>query len=71
MAVEVASGPPFRAGTAKKLFEGRYGRIGYDVMPDGRFVMLKPTSAEPAQPSEIHIVQNWLEDLRRRVPLPK
>jgi hypothetical protein len=43
--------------------------LGYDVLPDGRFIMLKPVGGE-VQPNEIHIVQNLFDELRRRVPLP-
>jgi hypothetical protein len=41
----------------------------YDVAPDGRrFLMLKPAPvAEEA--SELHVIVNWFDDLRRRVPL--
>jgi Tol biopolymer transport system component len=42
----------------------------YDVMPDGRFLVLRPaqqtaTSGTPTQ--EIHVVLNWFEDLRQRM----
>ena len=71
MTVDVQTTPAFRAGTPKMLFEGHYAQIGFDATPDGRFIMLKPEGSAPAQSNEIHIVQNWFEELRRRVPLPK
>jgi hypothetical protein len=32
--------------------------------------MLKP-SATAGDSTEIHVIVNWFDDLRRRVPLPK
>jgi Tol biopolymer transport system component/tRNA A-37 threonylcarbamoyl transferase component Bud32 len=40
---------------------------GYDVLPDGRFVMVR--SAAPADIREIVVVQNWFEALKRRAPV--
>ncbi|MBZ5576780.1 MAG: hypothetical protein LAP40_09505 [Acidobacteriia bacterium] len=55
----------FRAGTPKMLFD----KPGfYDVAPDGkRFLLLKPVAA-PDQQTEVHVVLNWVEEVRRRVP---
>ena len=69
MAVDVETWAAFRAGAARVLFE----RVSsdYDVAPDGtRFLMLKP-SATAGDSTEIHVIVNWFDDLRRRVPLPK
>jgi len=79
MAVDVQTTPAFGAGAPKVLFEGRYfdGRsvetgaysASYDVSPDGkRFLMLKPPAAQNAGPGQLHVVVNWFEELRRRVP---
>jgi Tol biopolymer transport system component len=69
MAVDVETGTAFRAGAARVLFEK--ASSGYDVAPDGkRFLMLKP-SATARESAEIHVIVNWFDDLRRRVPLPK
>jgi len=65
----------FAAGTPKVLFEGRneatvgFGfRSNYDVSPDGqRFLMVKPSEDQPA-PTQINVVLNWFEELKRRVP---
>jgi Tol biopolymer transport system component len=68
MAVDVEAGAAFRAGAARQLFE--IGSGDYDVAPDGkRFLMLKP-SALSAEATELHVILNWFDDLRRRVPLP-
>ena len=69
MAVDVETGAAFRAGAARVLFEK--ASSDYDVAPDGkRFLMLKP-SATAGESTEIHVIVNWFDDLRRRVPLPK
>ncbi len=57
------------------LFKGPYsvffrgsGLVGYDVAPDGqRFVMLQ--HPDPAS-SQINVVLNWFEELKRLVPTP-
>jgi serine/threonine-protein kinase len=74
MAVDIATQPGFAAGTPRKLFEGRYELApvpinDYDVSPDGqRFLMVKPTEQEQAAPTQINVVLNWFEELKRRVP---
>jgi hypothetical protein len=71
MAVDVELGPTFRATKPRVLFQGRY-QAGYDVAPDGqRFLMVKPPAEAPTQLDKLHIVVNWSEELRRRVPLGK
>ncbi len=64
---------PVWARNARELFFGMsgggFGHVDYDVSPDGRFVMV----VRPAQPStarRLVVVQNWLEELRQRVPRP-
>jgi len=43
----------------------------YDVMPDGqRFVMIDDSEAAPP-PTQLVLVQNWHEELRRLVPTDK
>jgi hypothetical protein len=40
----------------------------YDVSPDGqRFLMVKASEQEQAS-TQINVVLNWLEELKRRVP---
>jgi Tol biopolymer transport system component/predicted Ser/Thr protein kinase len=70
MAVDVETGAAFRAGAPKMLFEKVAS--DYDVAPDGkRFLMLKPSAIAADSTSELHVILNWFDDLRRRVPLPK
>jgi hypothetical protein len=76
MAVTVNLQPGFLAGKPLALFEGPWlstrGTIqNYDVSPDGkRFLMLR--AAEEDQGAQrIVVVQNWLEDLKRRTAAGK
>ena len=49
---------------------GQYGR-SYDISPDGkRFVMIKRRgSGEAASTASVTVVLNWVEELKRRLPL--
>ena len=72
MAVKVTTQPTFRAGTPSLLFEGQYHhepgwRTNYDITPDGqRFLMIQ--LGEGARPTQINVVLNWFEELKRLVP---
>ena len=60
---------PYRGGPNLLLFEKVSS--DYDVAPDGRrFLMLKP-AATNADTGELHVILNWFDDLRRRVPLER
>ena len=41
--------------------------VSWDLAPDGRFLVIKP-SADDSDPSELRIVLNWFEELKRLVP---
>jgi Tol biopolymer transport system component len=77
MAVEITTQPGFAAGKPRVLFEGQYEPTtatfpSYDVSRDGqRFLMLKPSEQEAAAPTQINVVLNWFEELKRRVPTGK
>ena len=44
----------------------------FDVSRNGqRFLMLKPVEQEQASPSQINVVLNWTEELKRLVPTGK
>ena len=74
MAVVITTEPTLSAGKPRMLFEGRYLRsdfpqtgMAYDVSPDGqRFLMVKPGEEVNNQ---INVVQNWFEELKRKVPV--
>jgi Tol biopolymer transport system component len=74
MAVDIAAQPGFVAGKPRMLFEGQYQPTpvtfpNYDVTSDGqRFLMLKPTEQAQAAPTQINVVLNWFEELKRKVP---
>ena len=82
VAVPVTSGPAFRVGNPKALFQGSYvpanhvyGNLElspWDISPDGkRFLMMKEvgsTASSAVGPRKIHIVVNWFEELKQRVP---
>jgi dipeptidyl aminopeptidase/acylaminoacyl peptidase len=73
MAVAITTQPSFSAGKPKMLFEAPYLALAttvpsYDVAPDGeRFLMMK-TGQATLSSTQINIVQNWFEELKRRVP---
>ena len=72
MAVPVRLEPEFNAEKPKILFEDRFETVqsyvrNYDVSPDGkRFVMIQREHQSP--PTEIVVVLNWFEELKRLVP---
>jgi serine/threonine-protein kinase len=77
MAVDIATQPSFAAGKPRMLFQGPYERSpatspNYDVSPDAqRFLMLKPADTGESGPTQINVVVNWFEELKRRVPTEK
>jgi serine/threonine protein kinase len=80
MAVRIDTSSTFKAEKPRILFQKMFvvgdssGRT-WDISPDGkRFLMIKqpvPTDAEAAVngPRRMNIVINWLEELKRRVPV--
>ena len=79
MAVPITPGQQLAIGTPRTLFRmrdpsaeegfevGTTRGVAYDVSPDGsRFLMMK-TPAPPAY-TEIVVVQNWFEELKRLAP---
>lgn len=75
MAVPVTMQPTFSAGRPAMLFEGDYlaspfpaTGVTYDVTRDGqRFLMIK--DVESAAATQINVVVNWFEELKRLVPV--
>jgi serine/threonine-protein kinase len=74
MAVPIRSITPFRAGNPLQLFKGPYfaalnGRT-YDVTADGqRFLAIKEAAAQASAGQQLLVVENWFEELKRRVPV--
>ena len=76
MAVPITSQATFAAGVPRLLFTSEFestgtGTSGYDVSLDGRrFLMIQST--EPDQPAtQVSVVINWFEELRRLVPVAR
>ena len=73
--VDVTIGDSFSHGVLRTLFEFNYvGALttrAYDVTPDAeRFLVTNDILPTGADVDEIHIIQNWFEELKARVPLP-
>jgi serine/threonine-protein kinase len=69
MAVDIQTEPEFRPMKPKVLFVGSYKPSsyffrGFDVAPDGRFLMAKRQETT----TQVNIIFNWVEELKRRVP---
>ena len=77
-AVALTTLPVPRVTTATDLpirgFRPVAGYRDYDILPNGReFLMVLPVAQAPAGPPprpRIHIVLNWFEELKARVPIP-
>jgi len=78
MVVDVQTQPTFSAGKPRLLFEAPqaavlpFGGTGpdYSVSADGqRFLMVRPREQAQASLTQINVVMNWFEELKRRVPL--
>jgi hypothetical protein len=52
------------------VFSGSYSRPNYDVFPDGSLLMLKPADQEQ-KVTQINVVLNWSEELKRTLPTKK
>ena len=74
MAVTIETEPTFSAGAPQMLFstEGYMGSVSaanYDTHPDGeRFLML--TGDSGSAPTQVILVENWFEEIKRLVPIP-
>jgi Tol biopolymer transport system component len=46
-------------------------RRSYDVAPDGRFLMIQPEGGanQPVESDSIVVIENWIEEVKRRVPI--
>ena len=75
MAASVETTPAFVATQQRELFSGPYLQSSgfrshtYDIAPDGeRFLMIRESENDTRE-GEIILVQNWLEELKRLVPV--
>ncbi len=76
MAVSFITEPDLRIGKPRLLFEGKYkgswpwGR-NYDIAPDGKRFIMITDEEEKQMPTQINVVLNWFEELKRLVPTGK
>ena len=73
MAVDLSTEPNFTVGRPRELFKGKYGGTlpvrSYDVTNDGqKFLMIQDVSPPREPVTQIQIVLNWFEELKRLVP---
>lgn len=73
MAATITTTPSFSIGTPRRLFQGDFTDSSesrsYDVSADGRrFIMVQPHEQPPLPVSQIVVVQNWSEELKRIAP---
>jgi hypothetical protein len=73
MAVTVTTQPALTFGVPKRLFAGRYlvnvPARAYDVTGDGQhFFLLQERERPPDVITQMIVVQNWHEELKRLVP---
>jgi hypothetical protein len=75
MAVEIQTGPPFRAGHPEPLFNLTGAGVNlrsWDVAADSRrFLVMRPPEAAMKTGSTLLVVTDWFEDLVRRVPVKR
>jgi hypothetical protein len=72
-AVPVTVGRTFSAGEPREMFTGSFitlvGPTGFDVSLDGQRLLMAEPLDPPRQPvTRLHVVLNWLEELKRLVP---
>ena len=73
MSVTVTTQPVFRAGTPRVLFEARFAGTtadasSYDVARDGQRILAVRPGENETEPTQLHVVLEWFEDVKRRVP---
>ncbi len=71
VAVDFSDGFDFQP--PERLFEGNFLRSfqppSYDVAPDGRFLMIRPDGEGNQTRQRVVVVQNWIEEVKERVPV--
>lgn len=68
-----SSAPSELRRSGKRTFDRPYPRTDlpireYDVTPDGRRFLLLHEDRPPIKVTEMILVQNWVEELKKRVP---
>ena len=76
MAVSVTADDTFAFTTPESL-PRRFGLSPpadprtYDILPDGRILGINTSDAGATAVREIHVVQNWFNELEAKVPIPR
>jgi Tol biopolymer transport system component/predicted Ser/Thr protein kinase len=74
MAAEISGKDGSVVGASRTLFEGPYlvtfPSRSYDVMPDGRFLLVRNRTPPDQKVTQLNVVLGWGEELKRRVPKP-
>ena len=68
MAVDVRTDRELSLGKPGELFERSSPRRQYDVDKDGQRFVMADTSVSRKAPTQLILVQNWAEELKRLVP---
>jgi len=74
---DVQTKPSFSVGRPRLLFENRRLSVinpvrGYDIsLDDQSFLMVKSEEREPRPMTEMILIQNWFEEIKRLVPTGK
>jgi serine/threonine-protein kinase len=74
MAASITTNPRFRAGAAQVFLEWNYEEGSYlwspnfDIAPDGKSLVFVKADEEWGRATEIRVVFNWFEELKRLVP---
>ena len=71
MAVDIRTSPEFAKEAPRVIFQGEYlqtpGR-SFDVSADGQRFLVMKGSETPSGPTQLNVVTNWFEELKRKVP---
>ena len=69
-AAEIEPGPPLRISPPRELFQEKDTGdvLGFDISPDGERLLLAKLAL---MDEKLQFVENWFEELRRRVPVKK
>jgi len=71
MAVRVSTEPTLTVGQPQVIFEGRQyatNQGAFDVTPDGKRLLMIKEAEQAASVTQIDVVLNWTEELKRLVP---
>jgi Tol biopolymer transport system component len=63
----VSAERPVKVLDAPYPYSSAYGNAGYAVAPDGQHFYFRRPSPQPATPTRINVVVNWVEELKARV----